>query len=37
VVHHPLRTWVWGAGSILLSVCVGVFLRKHRKCGNPRR
>ena len=37
VVHHPLRTWAWVAGFILLSVCVGVFLRKHRKCGNPRR
>ncbi len=37
VVHHPVRTWVWVIGFILLSGCVGVFLRKHRKCGNPRR
>ena len=37
VVHQPLRTWVWVVGSILLSGCVGVFLRKHRKTKIPER
>jgi hypothetical protein len=35
--RHSYRGWAWGVGVMLLPVCAGVYLRRHREKETPER